>query len=240
MEDSKIPEVLGPCACLCGNHDSSKVTKSFLSDLYGISITFTATFLVHKIKSLRLWAKKHLFNSSTSVPKHWMLVREIDGNHTESYTLWDHTYLQSLIRNPPPPPPSGSGSAPKRATKVSVQLRSIVQFRSIERLLSWITIVQTQFTHGHPQTRRVRMSAKGLRNSMQLIVCSPITCLPFIFLAATAILCNPRLSDVSMIPDSLFCRSRDWATINATWGTKARKWFPLTNDWGGGGGGKML
>ena len=144
-----------------------------------------------------------------------MFVSEIDGNHTESYTLWDHTYLQSPYKEDPPPP-SGSRSAPKRATKVSVQLRSIVQFRSVERLLSWITIVQTQFTQGHPQTRRIRMSAKGLRNSKQLIVCSPVTCLPFIFLAATAILCNPRLSDVSMIPDSLFCRSRDWATINAT------------------------
>lgn len=58
-----------------------------------------------------------------------------------------------------------------------------------------------------------RTCAKGLRNS---IACSPITNSPFILLAATAILCNPRLNDVSMIPDSLFCRSRDWATISAT------------------------
>lgn len=40
--------------------------------------------------------------------------------------------------------------------------------------------------------------------------------LPFVFFAANAILFKPRLNDVNFIPESLFCLSRDWATIKAT------------------------
>ena len=65
-------------------------------------VTFSAT-LFTRLRSKK--AKKHLFNSSSSIAKHWMLVSEIDGNYTESNTLWDHTYLKSPNKDPPPPPP---------------------------------------------------------------------------------------------------------------------------------------
>lgn len=48
--------------------------------------------------------------------------------------------------------------------------------------------------------------------------------LPFIFFAANAILFKPRLNDVNFIPESLFCLSRDWATIKATLVKKKYQW----------------
>lgn len=138
----KVPEVVGLCAWLCGDHDSSKV-KNF-AGCFRNFMTFVSLLqqLCSQDKVIRFRAnktKKQLFNSSNSIPKHWMFVSEIDSNHTESNTLWDHTYLQSPYKGDHPH--SGRVSAPKRATwpKMSVpltpQTKVSVQFRSIERLL---------------------------------------------------------------------------------------------------------
>ena len=175
--------------------------------------------------AIRLWAKKankHLFNSSTSIRKNRMLVSETYGNYTESYTLWGHTYLHSR-------PYKGVPPEWKRAKKNNyVQnvcapdaFHEQVKQRSPCSLLQKYRQIALMSYYCASQLRIRPFTDKTL-TGRALLVCetacnlSLVLRLPFIFLAATAILCSPRLSDVRMIPDSLFCRSRDWATINAT------------------------